>query len=262
MTEFTDADLSDARFAGTKLARSSFVDADLSKTRFVRSDLSGAVMRAVNLDGADLDDPWVTRSSLFVNGVDVAPLVDAELNRRFPGREQRRAQTPDDLRDAWAAAERAWAAAMARAEGMPAGTVDASVDGEWSFAQTLRHLVLATDIWFGQTVLGAPEPLHPIGQPHAEYATDGFDLSVFSEPTPAWERVLEVRAERQAMVRDFIAAATPERLAERRRNPWAADNEVSVLGCLHVILTEEWEHLRFAVRDLDALAATADASSV
>ena len=33
-----------------------------------------------------------------VNGVDVAGLVDAELNRRFPGRELRRAQTPDGLR--------------------------------------------------------------------------------------------------------------------------------------------------------------------
>jgi len=28
-----------------------------------------------------------------------------------------------------------------------------------------------------------------------------------------------------------------------------------VLGCVHVILREEWEHHRYAVRDLDALAA-------
>ena len=26
-----------------------------------------------------------------------------------------------------------------------------------------------------------------------------------------------------------------------------------VLACLHTILGEEWEHLRFALRDLDAL---------
>lgn len=42
-------------------------------------------------------------SSLLVNGVDVVPLVDTELNRRFPGRELREAEDPDGLRAAWAA---------------------------------------------------------------------------------------------------------------------------------------------------------------
>ncbi|WP_372430404.1 hypothetical protein [Janibacter melonis] len=51
---------------------------------------------------------------------------------------------------------------------MPAGTVDASVDDEWSFAQTLRHLVMATDTWLGRAVLGLDQPYHPLGQPHAE----------------------------------------------------------------------------------------------
>jgi hypothetical protein len=34
---------------------------------------------------------------------------------------------------------------------------------------------------------------------------------------------------------------------------------VTILACLHVILREEWEHHRYAVRDLDAVDATADA---
>ena len=59
--------------------------------------------------------------------------------------------------------ERTWAATLERVAAMPAGTVDVSVDGEWSFAQTLRHLVLATDAWLGRAVLGI-EPFHPIGQ--------------------------------------------------------------------------------------------------
>ena len=101
-----------------------FADADLRGARFVRTDLSGAVMRAVDVAGAD---------------------VDAELDRRFPGRSQRRAADPDGLRAAWAAVERTWAATIARVEAMPAGTVDVCVDGEWSFAQTLRHLVMVTD---------------------------------------------------------------------------------------------------------------------
>ncbi len=45
-----------------------------------------------------------------------------------------------------------------------------------------------------------------------------------------------------------------------RKNPHAPDHAETVLSCLHTILEEEWEHHRYAVRDLDALKA-ADAGS-
>ncbi|WBB50580.1 DinB family protein [Verrucosispora sp. WMMA2044] len=227
-----------------------FVDRDLAGARFIRSTLAGAVMRGVEVRGLDIDAPWLAEGSLLVNGVDVVPLVEAELNRRFPGRELRRAEDPEGLRAAWAALERAWAAAVERAIAMPAGTVDASVGGEWSFAQTLRHLAFAADVWLGQAVLRLPQPFHPLGQPHAEYAMDGFDTSIFAAGQPGLAEVLDLRAERQAMVREFLATVTPQMLAEPRRNPWSAETEVSVLRCLHVIIGEEWEHLRFALRDL------------
>ncbi len=233
----------------------SFVDADLRGARFVRTDLSGAVMRAVDLDGADLDAPWLAEGSLLVNGVDVAPLVEAELDRRFPGRSLRHAADPEGLRAAWAALERTWAATLDRAAAMPPGTVDVSVDGEWSFAQTLRHLVMATDTWLGRAVLEVEQPYHPLGQPNAEYATDGYDLSVFTTTTPAYDEVLEARAGRVAMVRDLLAEVTPQALTVVRANPWAPEHPETTLSCLHVILQEEWEHHRFAVRDLDALQA-------
>ena len=232
-----------------------FVDADLRGARFVRSDLSGAVMRAVDIAGADIDAPWLLdgESTLHVNGVDVAPFVDAELDRRFPGRAQRRAGDPDGLRAAWARLEQTWAATLERVAGMPAGTVDVSVDGEWSFAQTLRHLVMATDTWLGGAVLGIERPYHPIGQPHAEYETDGHDPSVFTTDTPSYAEVLQVRAGRVAMVRDVLATLTPDDLAAARTNPWAPELPETTLSCLHTILEEEWEHHRYAVRDLDAI---------
>jgi hypothetical protein len=192
---------------------------------------------------------------LRVNGVDVIPLVEAELNRRFPGRADRRAEDPDGLRAAWAALERTWAATLARVAAMPAGTVDVSVAGEWSFAQTLRHLVMATDAWLGRAILGIEQPFHPIGQPNAEYETDGNDMSIFTTATPPYAEVLEVRAGRVTMVRDFLATVTSDQLAEARRNPWAPEYQQSTLSCLHVILREEWEHHRYAVRDLEAIEA-------
>jgi DinB superfamily/Pentapeptide repeats (8 copies) len=162
-----------------------FVGADLRGARFVRADLSGVVMRAVDVQGADIDAPWLFdgESFLRVNGVDVIPLVEAELNRRFPGRADRRAGDPDGLRAAWATLERTWAATLERVAAMPAGTVDVSVGGEWSFAQTLRHLVMATDTWLGRAILGIEQPFHPIGQPNAGAEDDGLDMSIFTTVT-------------------------------------------------------------------------------
>ena len=234
-----------------------FVDADLSGARFVRSDLSSAVMRGVQLNGADIEAPWLLESgnSLHINGIDVVPYVDAELNRRFPGRAERRAETPDGLRAAWAALETAWATVLERVEGMPVGTVDISVDGEWSFAQTLRHLVMAIDTWLGRAILEQPDPYHPIGQPNIEFASDGGDMSIFSAHAPTYRDVLDVFAVRQAMVHAYLTSLGDADLLGQRRNPWDPDYPETVLSCLHTILEEEWEHLRYAVRDLDVIDA-------
>lgn len=238
-----------------------FVDADLRGARFVGADLSGVVMRGVDVAGADIDAPWLLdgESVLRVNGVDVVPFVEAELNRRFPGRADRRAGDPDGLRAAWAALERTWAATLDRVAEMPAGTVDVSVGGEWSFAQTLRHLLMATDAWLGRPILGIDQAFHPIGQPNAEYETDGNDMTVFTTVTPSYAEVLDVRAGRVAMVRDFLATVTSDELAATRRNPWDPGHQETTLSCLHVILEEEWEHHRYAVRDLDVIEAEPDA---
>ena len=241
-----------------QLQGAAFVGVDLRGARFVESDLSGVVMRGVDLGGADLDAPWLPYASGFrVNGVDVIAFVETELDRRFPGRSRRRAADPEGLRQAWAALERCWAGVLARAEGMPAGTVDVSVDGEWSFAETLRHLVLATDAWLGRAVLELEQPLHPLGLAFADAASGALDLTVLTPGTPPWAEVLEARSDRVSLVRRFLASLTAEELDAPRRNPWDPDGWETTRSCLHVVLEEEWEHLRFAVRDLDALASGA-----
>jgi hypothetical protein len=95
----------------------------------------------------------------------------------------------------------------------------------------------------------------PIGQPNAEYETDGNDMSVFATVTPSYADVLEVRAGHVAMVREFLGTVTSADLAATRENPCAPECPETILSCLHVILNEEWEHHRYAVRDLDAIAA-------
>lgn len=61
------------------------------------------------------------------------------------------------------------------------------------------------------------------------------------------------------MVRDFLAHITLDELAVTRRNPHNPDYEETTLTCLHVILEEEWEHLRYALRDLEAIEGRTDA---
>jgi len=245
------------------LTGAEFRDVNLRGARFTGADLSGAVLRGVDVQGAEIEAPWLFDGdgdgSLRVNGVDVVPFVEAELNRRFPGREARRTSDPPGLRAAWATLENTWAATLERVAAMPAGTVDVSIAGEWSFAQTLRHLVLATDMWLGKAVLGIEAPFHPIGQADASLESEGHDTSDFTTDTPTYDEVLAVRAGRVAMVRDFLAAVTDDDLAGTRANPHAPEYPESVLSCLHVILGEEWEHHRYAVRDLDAIEAMSEA---
>ena len=122
-------------------------DTNLRGARFVECDLSDVVIRGSDISGMEIDAPWLRFGKpLIVNGLDVGPLVEADLNRRFPGRELQEAADPEGLREAWAALERAWVALTERAGSMPAGTVDRSVAGEWSFAQTLEERPYCTPL--------------------------------------------------------------------------------------------------------------------
>jgi uncharacterized protein YjbI with pentapeptide repeats len=144
MAEFTEDDLSGSRFERVDLTGAEFRTVDLSQARFRGVDLSGAVMRGVELVDVRIDGEV---HNVLVNGVDVAPLVNAELDRRYPDRARMRPTDPAGFREAWAIVERLWDGTVARARGMDPALLHESVDAEWSFIETLRHLVFATDAW-------------------------------------------------------------------------------------------------------------------
>jgi DinB superfamily/Pentapeptide repeats (8 copies) len=244
-TEFVHADLTGARFRKVQL----------SNARFRMVDLSGAVMRDVSLSGASIDGGEI--DGLHINGVEVGPLIEAELTRRDPARALRRASDPAGLQAAWAALEQSWTASYDRVAALPAGTVEIRVDEEWSFAQTLRHLVFVTDGWLG-AILGNDRPFHPWGVPFTDLAefVGPAEIGIDMEATPSYPEVLSLRADRVAMAGEFLSEVSPQRLAEECAGPiWAGGASLSVLRCLRVILNEECEHLRFAKRDLDVIEA-------
>ncbi|MGI8448183.1 MAG: pentapeptide repeat-containing protein [Streptosporangiaceae bacterium] len=86
MADFIRADLRGSRFERADLSGAQFRAVDLTGARFRGADLSGAVMRGVELAGTDI---YGEIGKLTVTGVDVGPLVDAELNRRTLWRARR-----------------------------------------------------------------------------------------------------------------------------------------------------------------------------
>jgi hypothetical protein len=236
-------------FEGATFVRASFKGATV---RF--SDVRGMTMRGVDLDGLDIDSHDLAFGTLHVNGVDVVPLVEAELNRQFPGRELQKAETPEGLRAGWVAVQAAWQTTVAET---PPDLVDAHVEDEWSLVETLRHLVLATDAWLRGAILSVEQPFHELGQIFTGAGEMGFDMSIFRTDPPTYDEVLTVRAERQRMVTDFLGTATPELLAEERDDPWGGDWHPTVGDCVRVILEEEGAHLRYVRRDLTRIRAGA-----
>ncbi len=244
-----------ADFSHTDLSGSRFEYVDLSRARFRDADLTGVVMRGVELVDVDIDGEIV---NLTINGVDVAPLVDAELDRRYPDRPKMRPTDPAGFREAWDIVERLWAGTVERARRLDPELLHASVDGEWSFTQTLRHLAFATDAWVRRAILGDPAPWDPLDLPW-DGMPDTPGVPRDQAARPALDTVLQLRHDRMATVRQVIDSLTDESLAadtEPVEGPgWPRPRSYPVRQCLRVVLNEEWEHRRFAERDLDALEA-------
>jgi hypothetical protein len=234
----------------------------LSGARVQGTDFSGARLHGADFEGAKITDAWFNRAEisgeiegLRLNGVDVGPLVTAELDRLYPERVKLRATDPDGLVEAWAVIEDTWAATIARAQGLPQPSLFERVDDEWNFVETLRHLVLATDCWLRRMVKGLDRPYHPwaLG---GSWLRDPAAWGIDAAAKPSLDEVLEVRRGRMDEVKQTIAGVTPEELARvcvPPATPGHPNEPHTVRTCLHVILNEEGEHNLYAVRDLDSL---------
>ncbi|MCW2790925.1 MAG: hypothetical protein JWO76_23 [Nocardioides sp.] len=255
MAEFTGEDLSGSSFQRVDLTDAQFTDVDLSRARVRGADLVGAVMTGVDLTDARVDGEI---ANLTINGVDVAPLVEAELDRRHPERARMRPTDPAGFREAWDIVERLWDGTVERARGFAPEQLHESVNGEWSFIETLRHLSMATDAWIRRAVLGDPSPWHPFDLPWDE-APDTLDVPRDRTARPSLDEVLELRRDRMATVRTLVDGLTDESLAAHTEpvpgDSWPPSRSFEVRRCLLTVLNEEWHHRLFAERDLDVIEA-------
>jgi uncharacterized protein YjbI with pentapeptide repeats len=255
MTDFISADLTGSRFEDVHLAAARFRDVDLTGARFHDVDLTGVVIRGAFLLNVEL---YGDIENVRVNGVDVVPLVEAELDRRYPDRAKMRPADADGFREAWDVLERLWQGTVERARGMPSELLHERVEDEWSFIETLRHLVFATDAWVRRAIMGEPSPWHRLDLPH-DIMPDEPSVPRDRAARPSLDEVLALRADRMATVRRVLADLTDEKLAGRTEpvmEPgYPASESFAVRRCLQAVLIEEWEHRLYAERDFDALQA-------
>src|SRR6478736_4957867 len=234
-----------------------YVDQDLTGAEFRECLMSNTRLIGVVMQDAEIDG-LVT--GLVVNGVEVMPYVEAELDRRHPVRVLIRSDDPDDLREAHRQLVAAWGETAEHLRATP-GLEHRRANDEWSAVETLRHLVFVHDSWFRRCVLGSTARFTPMGL-GIETVPDREEQGLDPAADPSLDEVLAVRAEQAAEREAWLADVTPEQLAGPAPVPdgpgWPPyARGRTVRQCLGTVLNEEFEHHGFCVRDLDLIKASA-----
>ena len=232
-----------------------FEGQDLSGAVFWGVDLSRAHFRDVKLDGVTIANSWLSNvdvdaviDNVTINGVDVTAYVN-ERDPWYPLRGMLQPPDPAGMRATWAALDETWATTIARARTLPEDKLHEQVDGEYSFVETLQHVVFGIDKWFTVPVLG--ERFDPIVLPNR--GSDALDWPGRDRAAkPTFPDALAVRDGRVARVREYLAHVAEPELAKDVEVMENGTN--SVRTCLHVLFEEAFAHNRYALRDLARLA--------
>lgn len=230
-------------------------EGDLAGSVFWGADLQGARFRDVDLTGARIEHAWVLDveidalvDRLVVNGVDVTAYVH-ERDPWQPLRRHTRVRTVEEIRAGWPAFEAAWTSTIAAARALPEARLHESVAGEFSFVQTLRHLVFAIDKWCTAPILGGG--FEPMGLPNTgslDFPWPGLD----PDARPSVEEAVAAWSDRAATLRRVVEGLDP---AEVDRTVEVLENGTHALHeCIGTVYEEAFWHLRYAERDLALLA--------
>jgi len=230
-------------------------EGDLAGAVFWDADLSGARFRDVNLTDAKISHAWLVNvdidalvEKLVVNGVDVTAYVN-ERDQWYPLRAMIRPTEPAGMREAWKALEAEWAKTLDEANTFPEDKLHENVNGEFSFVETLRHLIFAMDKWFTAPVLG--EDFSPMGLPNTgsrDFPWPQLDYDL--EPSRA--EAMAVRADRANRFRDYLASIEAAGLT--RPVEVLENGTVPLQECIFTVFEEEFWHNRYARRDLAQLS--------
>ena len=248
-----------SKYAQTDAFRgANFNQVDLTGARFRDSDLSRVRIISCQVDDLRIDGFDGRAGTVVVDDVEVTDFVNSELDRRYPERRQLRSiVTADDYKAMWQLLDRLWSETIERAQSCESVRQE-RVEDEWSFVETLRHLIFAIDTWVGQMILGEQAPFHRIGLPPTDCsADDAAKLGIDLAAKPSFDEIVTEYSRRAARVGEVVSAVNDDQLKEIRTaelGAWGEESH-SVAECLRVVFNEHCEHRRFADRDLALLEA-------
>jgi hypothetical protein len=229
---FDDRDLSESSFWGVQLHRATFRDTDFSDSTFFH-----VFLKNVSIDGEI--------NNLVINGVDVTEYVN-QHDRWWPLRNNLSPTTKDGFVESWNTLSVEWRKMLENVSTAQPSVVHQSVNGEWSLSQTLRHLIFAMDKWFMLPIFGATS-FTPIGLPNSSSQArpwPGLDLN----KQPDFEEIVATRLNQHQKFHNFISEMLIQDLPEIVTIE--ENGGVPTLMCFHAVLEEEFEHLRYMLRDL------------
>jgi hypothetical protein len=247
-----------AEFKGEDLSGSVFDEVDLRGATFRETPLHGASFRGVWGDRLELDGDF---DEIVYNGIDVVPLWRAEMTRAHP---EFALLGPDDaegFRVVWPLLLALWAPTVERARALPEELLHERVDGEWSFVETLRHVMFVHDAWLRRAVLADPAPYDILDLAHDEMGEElhaALGVPLDRDARPTLDHVLRLLDERRRITGELLAGLTDEQLGGDTTvtGPgYPAAGSYAVRRCLRAVVNEEWWHHRFAERDLSVLEA-------
>lgn len=229
-------------------------EGDLAGAVFWGADLSGARFRDVNLTDVTISHAWLVNVDIdalvdrvVINGVDVTTYVN-ERDPWYPLRAMLRPIDPAGMRAAWAALTDEWAQTIELAASLPGEQLHERVGGEWSFVQTLRHVVFAIDKWFTVPVLG--ERFDPIGMPNSgsvDFAWPGLQYDL----APSYAETRAVYHDRVMRVDEFLGSVAASDL--QQSIDVLENGPHPLVECIFTVFEEAFWHNRYARRDLTTL---------
>ena len=141
---------------------------------------------------------------------------------------------------------------------LPETLLHERVRDEWSFVETMRHLVFADDVWVGRMLRGGPSVLRPAGSSAHRHHRRRRHRDGARAPR------LAPRSRRSPTCTPSGGPGSPgcsprvtdAELPEVRTAvlaPEWGEESFTVLDCLTTVVREHADHLRFARRDLAVL---------
>ena len=227
---------------------------------------AGATMRNANFVGVKMEGLFINAEisgpidGLKVNGVEVAPLIEADLVRRHPELAKFAAADLADVREGLDILEAQLAATLQRARALPEDFRHRRVNDEWSTVETLRHLVFVIDLYVRRQVLGlGVDAYDPMGLPPSHIPSSLPGTNIDSAAQPSFDEAVAVWEARFAEVRDLLDPsgafdADATRAVDIAGFP-PLKQTISLRQALRTVLREAWAHNRYLERDIAVLEA-------